>query len=1190
MYQTVAPADERRTLTCLGGTDCPQGWKFDSLDGTVKTFNADGTWFKTVDPNGNMTMANYTSGQLDTVSFADERSESFTYHPDGKLASITENGIDDVPERTWTYTWDGDDLQRIDRPDGTAVRFEYSAVLGGHINRQYAVATDDSERIARAWQYDITTGHVVKTWSGSEDFDAANAQEKYEFEYSGTDPLKPTTVTVTGPLGGTTTYTVDQSLDKPRLDLRDGSCGSCGLGPFADLTYGDNDNPYSPTRIADGEGNITDFTYNTSGARTQRIRAPLEPEEQVTDWVYGDIDFPTKPTQERQTSVDGTPMGRTTTLDYDAAGNLEFLTVAGVEGGNAFSYTTETAYNSEGRPTTIDPGGFGTSDQTTFVYYPARGNLLVEKRIDPLVGETKFNYDDLNRRTSTVDPNLVETVTAYDSMDRITSVTQKGATAPDDLVTNYEYNVFGDLFRITRPEGNVVEYGYDHIGRLNSIEFKPNNTTPGERTFYMHDAAGNRISEELQEWDGSSWQTVSQTSSNYGSECRLLTTTRGGALTRFGYDCNGNLAQVWDANHDPDTEPPTTVYTYDALNRLATVTKPWGGSGGGDVVTTYGYDVQSHLTSVTDGENNTTTYEYSDRDLLTEEVSPVSGTTTHTYNEHGQLLTSLDERGETVTRTVDAADRVEFVDFTDDTLDVDFDYGVTPAQFDVGRLISITRDSESIQYTYDRWGRMLQDGELIYGYDKNGNRTSITYPGGVTATYTPDFADRQNSLTVDDGVNPPLLIASGVTYEPSGPLKTVELANGVTETRFFDPRYSLDVLEVSGLAGPEPIIDFEYDTDEVGNVVPVAAGRCDDLTLTAPYTSAAVEQECGIIRVTGTVFVDTTSPDEVRFEAGQKVAFEEGFSVTLGSTFRVNVMPGLLAQETYQFGYQDFQYFLTQGDGPWGDLSWTYDKIGNRITETRDGKTDTYLYATNGSGNTPVLESIDLAPPMGTRTFTHGVAGHLEEVDSAGNVIDFAIDEAGRMSSIDRASASESVDVSYDGRSFLSGVERPISGPDLATTEPVYSSDGLLQCLDRREGSAAPTETTYYFYLAGRPVAQLLKDGSTSTWTYLTTDQLGTPLIATDSAGDTVWQGPLEPFGQDWQEGSGGAIENGLFLRFPGQWTMADGRTLRQRPVPTTTYTAGISMGRGGMEGLIPSASSTAILIRLHTRSQTRSH
>jgi YD repeat-containing protein len=54
--------------------------------------------------------------------------------------------------------------------------------------------------------------------------------------------------------------------------------------------------------------------------------------------------------------------------------------------------------------------------------------------------------------------------------------------------------------------------------------------------------------------------------------------------------------------------------------------------------------------------------------------------------------------------------------------------------FGKGRLSSITRNGETIAHTYDRFGRRLQDGALAFGYDKNGNRTAITYPGSVTAT------------------------------------------------------------------------------------------------------------------------------------------------------------------------------------------------------------------------------------------------------------------------------------------------------------------------------------------------------------------------------------------------------------------------------------------------------------------------
>jgi YD repeat-containing protein len=95
------------------------------------------------------------------------------------------------------------------------------------------------------------------------------------------------------------------------------------------------------------------------------------------------------------------------------------------------------------------------------------------------------------------------------------------------------------------------------------------------------------------------------------------------------------------------------------------LTQPFGGGAGGTSLATYGYDVQDHLTSVTDPEQNTTTYVYSDRDLMTSETSPVSGTATSTYNDHGELEETTDARSVTVTRTIDAADWVTAVIYPD---------------------------------------------------------------------------------------------------------------------------------------------------------------------------------------------------------------------------------------------------------------------------------------------------------------------------------------------------------------------------------------------------------------------------------------------------------------------------------------------------------------------------------------------
>jgi len=123
----------------------------------------------------------------------------------------------------------------------------------------------------------------------------------------------------------------------------------------------------------------------------------------------------------------------------------------------------------------------------------------------------------------------------------------------------------------------------------------------------------------------------------------------------------------------------------------------------------------------------------------------------------------------------------------------------------------------------------------------------------------------------------------------------------------------------------------------------------------------------------------------------------------------------------------------------------------------------------------------------------------------------------------------------YDGRSYLR------QAGDLASTgtvQPTYDSGGLLHGLLRQEDAQATPRRYHVFYLAGRPVAQLAtEDQQTDRWWYLTTDHLGSLVVATDGSGTELWESAFEPFGRDRAAGmADGALENDIFLRFPGQW------------------------------------------------------
>ncbi|MEM9291576.1 MAG: RHS repeat-associated core domain-containing protein [Acidobacteriota bacterium] len=1167
VYTAVSPSDEYRTLRRTSGERSGQspslqgaGWTLTDLDGTVTTFDAAGRWTSAADRFGNAKTATYgANGELERVDFPDGRHELFTYEPGdslsgntGKLATITEVGVDGTTSRTWTYTWVDGDLVAIDLPDGRAYDFTYGDPLHpGYLTRVELVGIDGGRRVEAAWAYDAR-GNVIDLWRGDASSTGPSAVDRWQLSFD--SPALPEVTTVTDPLGDIATYSFgrDSVSTKPRLESLSGSCATCGLDPNAQLSYDDPDHPLRPTRELDGRGVATVYEYTADGQLESHTEADGTALQRTTTWTYSG-DYPALVTGLQQPSTSGSPGGRETTWSYNASGALVARRIQGAEATGAFDLTTIYTPTPEGMSAVIDPPGYGSDDQSLTVYDPARGGLLPATRTDPLIGTTTFAYDPFNRRTATTDVNGVTSAVAYDLGDRMTFSTQEGATAAEDLITEHRYDEFGQLHQTLLPRGNVIEYAYDSAGRLIHVERKAGAATPGERVAYTLDAVGNRTREEHQRWDADTgtWEARSWTDTVWQSRCHRESVHHAdGSCTAYAYDCEGQLEKIWDANHcvpagsrvdpsaaDPSAAglsaagsgPPTTEYTYDDLDRLTAVTQPWGGAGSGFSTTRYTYDVQDHLASVTDAEGNVTTYTTSDRDLLTREESPVSGTTTHAYNEHGELLTSTDARGVRTDRIVDALDRVTEISYTlpdpsdlpdPAPLTTTFVYDDPAVPFSQGRLTAIHRPGIPVQYAYDRFGRLTQDGDLTYTYDLNGNRRTITYPeissptlseldtadletsdsgvsysGPMTAVYTFDHADRHLSLLLQRPGQPDQPIASGARYEPSGPLTHLELGNGLTETRTYTPRYSPESIRVSPASTEgTDLFHWTYTTDALGN----------PLTIT-----------------------DQLDPAN---------------------------------HKTYT--YQPYQYFLTLGNGPWGDLSWTYDSIGNRLTETRDGATDTYAYLPNPTGgHTAILHTITPAAG-GLRTYTYGPAGHLEAVDLPANPIDFQNDAAGRLTRIERPAGDVSSDFRYDGRSFLTSIAADSlseifadcfeagdgscwtrsTGSDIGagtadcSIEPslasVYSSEGVLHAITHFTGSAEDN-TRYYFYFADRPVAQLdVPLSGVAITTSLSVDHLSTPILAADATGAVFWQGGFEPFGADHS----GASVAGVALRFPGQW------------------------------------------------------
>ncbi len=1134
-YQVRSPLDEYRTLRWLGAGN---GWELRDLDGTVDSFDASGRWSSTRDRNNNQKIGTYSgTGLLGSVSMPDGRSETFAYSDDGKLASITEVGIDPdpsdtvpAPTRAWYYWWAGDDLYQINRPDGTALRFEYTdSRHPGYLTRVVLVGIDTTpnsnplapERTLRAYSYD-DYGNVIQAWTGSTSF--STGAEKYAFAYD--NPESPTQTTVTTEIDNSalrtevTTFSFEREVNSSKIRLRSvsGSCPSCGFASNSQFFYESVEHWHKPTRIEEpyGAGTVqTLLAYGPQGQLTRRVEAANNPDAnpdlpRETTWEYMRADFPALPTAIIGPTTENVPATRRTDFVYDSNGNLSTRTLSGLEatydadGSFTPLTTTYSNYNAAGRVGAINPPGYLDQDVSTLTYAsPNRNGLFPDSRTDPLVGTTTFEYTPFNEAMSVTDPNNMRTGYVYDGLGRITSVTTRGDDngTPVDLVTSYYYNVFGYLVCVKRPRGNGIQFVYDGTGRLTAevrgtAVAAPDGLTEvcletnqlRERRLWTLDTFGHRKREALQRTTTATWPTTSssETSWVYASRCQLEQTINDAAgtipkVTEYGYDCRGGLEKIWDANHPRATYPtqPTAEYGHDALNRLLSVTQPWGGEGAGSVATIYRYDLQDHLTKVIDGEGSETDYEYSDRDLLTAQTSPVSGASTNRYNEHGVLAETIDARNVSTVRTIDAADRLEAISYPDAGISVDYQYGSDPVAHNLGRLVNITRAGNSVAYTYDEFGRPTTEGNLTFTHDANGNVQTIGYPGNLLATYSYDAMDRQRSLAVQEGGGPSTTVVSSTVpaqYLPFGPLTSLRFGSTPTvrdETRTFDGRYGPASIVVSGGA-----LSMTYKKDAIGNIWGITAA------------------------------------------------------------------PTSLNRD---FGYQDWQYYLTCAIGPWvagrspscGPVSgtpsqWVYDKAGNRIREVVQGQTLHYSYQPNSAnGHTATLSNLKLNKAGPHKWFTFDSAGNLaQSVDyHTGVTSTYSTDAAGHLAGLNAGRGQ--LGFRYDGRGFL---VQALSG---ATTflEPTYDSQGRLFSTLRNPMDSNPATRTNLLYLAGRPVAQWKKVGtSTATLEFITTDHLGTPIVSFTSTGAVRWSGGFEPFGRDWQAGTPtGALENGLFLRLPGQ-------------------------------------------------------
>jgi RHS repeat-associated protein len=338
----------------------------------------------------------------------------------------------------------------------------------------------------------------------------------------------------------------------------------------------------------------------------------------------------------------------------------------------------------------------------------------------------------------------------YDGQVRLSRVTTNQGL-PNEAVTTYEYWPDDLLKRIVAPNGVVTSYGYDLADRVTSILIEHGTATLASYA-YTYDANGNRQSQT--ETNGGPPELTTYT---YDARDRLTSVTYpGGSSVTYGYDDVGNRTSETSRNPLGEVVSDKTA-VFDAVNRLSSVTDSVDPSNDA----TFTYDANGNLTSKTTA-SGTESYDYDVRDLMVESRSGPTITARFAYDAFGRRY--LKVTGDEFTPAV----RQYLYDQTSVLHELDSG-GVEVAKYEYGgdRLLSLTRPDE---------------GRRFYHQDALGSVVALSDDAGaVVARYHLDAWGRYRS--------PSELDASANRFGFTGYLFDQETDLYWAKARFYDPEY-----------------------------------------------------------------------------------------------------------------------------------------------------------------------------------------------------------------------------------------------------------------------------------------------------------------------------------------------------------------------------------------------------------------
>ena len=605
--------------------------------------------------------------------------------------------------------------------------------------------------------------------------------------------------------------------------------------------------------------------------------------------------------------------------------------------------------------------------------------------------------------------------------------------------------------------------------------------------------------------EGNTWKF------NYDENYSVVSVSNPENSNAFGFEyawTGSGSTQVTDGNGQ------TSIFYYDALNRVGSVTDPLGNSvlhewngryqevsitDGNGSTTTYSRDSRGNLLSVTDALGNTSSwtwdktinrpirysdangnvniYEYDDNGNLTTVTDPLGQSTGYIYDEFGQILSKTDALNRQTQFTYDLNGNI--------TQRADAIGGATSFTYDMqGNVIAVTNaNGFQSSYTYDARNRLLKHvdelgGETQFIYDAEGNMISATDVRDLETQYTYNGLNRLSTqLDAMGGL-------TRYSYDGTGQLISRTDPGGRTIHFRYNAAGRMDMLtDGSGI----PIL-YSHDAsgklimrnDGLGNSTHFqydAAGRSirrtGPLGDTQHYEFDAAGNRTSMTDANGNLNLYSYDKNNRLVSVQNPIGGIETYSYDAVGNI-VNRTDPMSQITSYEY---DPLNRRTKMVTPMGNMHrFTYDVLGN-MTGITDGNNTEVTYQFDGLNRITASNY-----PGGGDIRTYDVAGNLIELENLGGIGDhcyFAFDVLGRMiqKRVDyKGTVGEKVvDYRYDASGNLQSMTTP------AGASFVYDYDGAGRVTQINTYDGV---TTFEYDAAGRLIRQISPNGMILNRTY----------------------------------------------------------------------------------------------------------